>query len=332
MGLLLTDESARGMVLLFPRLSRAGGRPAWTRAVGFGIALLFATGLATAQNEKPKDDVKPKTNEAKKDQDKDKDDEKPKTTETKAIEPPLPPLTLGECLAIAREHQPTIRAALHSQRAAELGYQSVMNLRPFTELFSPDIPVRREQARRGLAVSAAEIQLAIQENTQDVTFLYFSYVYARQSEQTASDVIEQMEAYYQVAENIVKLGVREPKLKINQFTLYALQNLIGEVKQLRVKAETGRRLALTALKDAMGVDPNYEFEPVTKELPLMLDGTVTKEQVIADALARRPELAQAAAGVDVFRLEVCAQEKVPYGKRVATLASGRPGRELRECQ
>ena len=73
----------------------------------------------------------------------------------------------------------------------------------------------------------------------------------------------------------------------------------------------------------MGVDSSYEFEPATKELPLMLEGTVTKEQVIADALARRPELAQAAAGVDVFRLEVCAQEKVQYGKRVATLAAGK---------
>ncbi len=293
--------------MLSPRLSRAGGRPAWTRAVGVGITLLFAAGLAAAQ------DAKDKTSNG---------DEKPKSTETKTVEPPLPPLTLGECLAIAHDRQPVIRAARHSLRAAEIGYQSLMNLRAFTERVSPDIPVRREQARRGLTLSTAEIQKATQETTQDVTFLYFSYVYAKQSEQTANDVIEQMETYYEVAESIVKSGVRDPKMKINQFTLYALQNLIGEVKQLRVKASTGRQLALTALKEAMGVEPTFAFEPATKELPLMLDGTVSKEQVIADALARRPELAQAAAGVDVFRLEICAQEKVQYGKRVATLASG----------
>ena len=97
MGWKLTDESARGTVMLSPRLSRAGGRPAWTRAVGVGIALLFAAGLATAQDEKDKPS---------------RDGEKPKTPETKTVEPPLQPLTLGECLAIAHDRQPSIRAAL----------------------------------------------------------------------------------------------------------------------------------------------------------------------------------------------------------------------------
>src|SRR3974390_2955034 len=48
----------------------------------------------------------------------------------------------------------------------------------------------------------------------------------------------------------------------------------------------------------------------------------TKELVVEQAVARRPELALAAAGVDVFRLGVYAQGKIPFKRVVPTFASG----------
>ena len=238
-------------------------------------------------------------------------------------EAPLPPLQLSECLAIAAERRPAIRAARHSLAAAERGAAALNNLPALAERLSPDLPVRRQQSARGVVVAAAEVQKAGHDTTHDVTYLYYSYVYARQQEQTANDVIQQMEIYYDVAEGIVASGVRDPKMKrVDQFTLYDLQNLIGDVRQQRVRAVTGRKLALEALKQAMGVGDDLVFAPATTELPLMLAGTVTREQVIADALARRPELAQAAAGVDAFRLEVCAQGLIKYRPTAVTLATG----------
>ncbi len=232
------------------------------------------------------------------------------------------PLTLGECLAIGRDQQPMIRAAYHSYQAGAVGAKALGDLGFVAGLVTPDLPIRKQQASRGLTLGAAEIQKVTQENTQDITVLYFSYVYARQQELTATDIIEQLEIYYEVAEGIVKSGARDPKMRLNQFSLYSLQNVISEIKAQRLKAETGRRLALEALRDAMGADGGLDFVPATKELPLMLDGVVTKEQVVSEALARRPELAQAAAGVDAFRLEVCAQAAVKRGRQVPTLASG----------
>ena len=44
--------------------------------------------------------------------------------------------------------------------------------------------------------------------------------------------------------------------------------------------------------------------------------------VVELAVGRRPELALAAAGVDVFRLEVYAQGKIPFKRVVPTFASG----------
>jgi outer membrane protein TolC len=55
---------------------------------------------------------------------------------------------------------------------------------------------------------------------------------------------------------------------------------------------------------------------------MVQDVQFTQEQAIEMALARRPELTLAAAGVDVFRLEVYAQAKIPFKKSVPTLASG----------
>ena len=239
-----------------------------------------------------------------------------------APEPALPPMTLGECLAAAYAERPAIRAAQFSVLQSQRGAEALDNLGTLAGLLSPDLPVRRQQASKGVMVATADLQKVMHETTQDVTYLYYSYVYARQQEQTANDVIEQLEIYYDVAEGVVRAGVPDPRLKIDQFTLYRLQNTIGEVRQLRTKATTGKRLALAGLRQAMGVDPGREFAPATKELPLMLTGSITKEQVVADALARRPELAQAAGGVDAFRLEVCAQAKLKRRPQAPTLAAG----------
>ena len=222
-------------------------------------------------------------------------------------EPTRPPLTLGDCLNLAHSRRPALAAAQHSLAAAERGAAALAGLGRVAEFVSPDLPVRRQQAARGLIVAQAEVRRVEAEITQDVIYTYYSYVYARQSEQTATDVIDQLETYYDVAKAIVESNVRDAKLKVDQFTLYRLQNSIGDVRLLQQKARAGRRTALEALRQAMGAPPDYEFAPYATQLPVMLGGGVTREQVVNGALANRPELAQAAAGVDAFRLEVQAQ-------------------------
>jgi outer membrane protein TolC len=250
-----------------------------------------------------------------------KPDADPNGVLVKPAAPTGEPFTLGQCLALAAERQPRIRVALHSLRAAELGLQGLSGLGRIADRLSPDLPVRRQQAALGLRVAEADVELARQNTTHDVTFLYFSHVYARQAEQTAADVVEQLDVSYNVAKELLDTGITDPRVKVDRLTLSNLQNLIAEVRSLRLEAETKRKQTLVALKEAMGVGAECDFHPATKELPIMA-GSVGREQVVGLALAGRPELVQAAAGVDVFNLEPCAQARVKLRPQVNTLAAG----------
>ncbi len=239
----------------------------------------------------------------------------------KAWQPSGQPLTLGECLAIGQERQPTIAAATASLAAAERGYLALQGLRPLAELLSPDLPVRRLQSQRGLSAACAEVLKVRQENTYDICRLYFTYVYATQQEQTAAEIVEQLDSFYEIAKELLKLGVADPKVKVNEFTLGDIDAVIAEVRDLREEASTGRKKAYLALKEAMGVPPDFAFVLADKELPLM-GGTVDQETVVNLALSRRAELVQAGVLVEVTRLEVCAQAKLTRRIRANTFASG----------
>src|SRR5262249_56699045 len=117
------------------------------------------------------------------------------------------------------------------------------------------------------------------------------------------------------------LNSPNPPPGLTKFTEYQMIDGIGQVKALQVTARSGKQLALAALKEAMGVDPSFDFVPKDVELPLMKENT-TQEQVIDLALTRLPELAMAAGGVDVFRLEVESQSRIRFRRTVQTLAVG----------
>jgi hypothetical protein len=228
-------------------------------------------------------------------------------------------VTLNECLAIAWERQPAIKAAQASLGASVRGYLALMNLRRSSELFSPDLPIRKQQAQKGIAVATADVHKAQQEATYDVCRMYYTFIYALQQEKTASMVIEDMELFYKVAEDLLNQGV--PNKKLDQFTLYNLEDLIAKVRKLREKAVLGQKQALYALKEAMGVEPSFPIFPGESELPVM-GGDVTMDRVVELALALRPELVQAASAVDVYRLEICAQARIRHRSVHPTFAQG----------
>jgi outer membrane protein TolC len=275
------------------------------RSVALAVGLLaFAIGIGRAQ-----DAAKLKA-EAKKEPVK-KDREKPGPAVVSDTT-----LSLQDCIAIAMEKQPNIRAAYASLRATEIGTRSLTKLGPLAKILSPDLPYRKMQAERGGTIGQADVLKVQQEAVYDVTRLYYTFIYARQQENTATEIIEQMEVFYDIAKELVEQGA-QPNL--NQFSLFRMEDAIAEVKSPRVTARTGQRKALAALKEAMGVEQSFSFVPRDLEMPLM-GGEVTEEQVVSFALSRRPEMVLASAGVDAFRLEVCAQNAIPRRQKVPTLA------------
>ena len=296
-------------------------------AIGFGAMVAAEEPMAEREPNRliitRRADKKTDKDRDEKDKNGKNDDEKEeeKKPEWKAWKPEGRALTLGECLAIGQEKQPAIKAAVASLAASERGYLALFGLRKIADIFSPDLPFRRQQSQRGLAAATAEVLKARQENTYDIARLYYSYVYATQQEQTAAEIVEFMETSYDSAVEILKSDIVDPKIKVNEFTLGRLDDIIGEVRDLRGKATNGRKNALVALKEAMGVPQEEAIYPSAKELPLM-KGEATLEQVLALARNLRPELVQASVVVDVTRLEVCAQAAVSRRNVVSTFASG----------
>lgn len=274
------------------------------------------------QNNPANDNKNPPAEKNNKDkEEEEKEEQEEKRPLWKRWQPSGRVMTLGECLAVGRERQPTILAATASLAAAERGYLALIGLRRAAEILSPDLPIRRLQSQRGLVAAAAEVVKVRQDNTYDISRMYFTYVYATQQEQTAAEIVEQLESFFDIAKEFLKLPVPDPKVKINEFSLGDIDAVIAEVRELREEASTGRKKALHALKEAMGVPHDFEIIPADKELPIM-GGSIDQATVVNFALSRRAELVQAEVLVDVTRLEVCAQSKLTRRIRANTFASG----------
>jgi hypothetical protein len=234
-------------------------------------------------------------------------------------------MTLGECLALADVSHPSIRMAEASLSSAMKGMTTLEKLPPrLGALVRPDLPFRKEQSRRGIDATAANVALTRQLVANDVTRMYYTFVFAKQQEVIVNEIVEQLNTYLDVVREILKQppNPNDNKLKISKLTENVIIDALKQAEAKRVFARTGCLRAVAALKQAMGVDPVLcEFEPKDTELPIMA-GTVTQAQIVDFALSRRPELAQSAAATDIFRLEVCAQAALKTGFQQQTFAAG----------
>jgi hypothetical protein len=236
-----------------------------------------------------------------------------------------PELTLGECIAIALERQPKLRALKESTLAAETSYRALTNFGTVGTIVSPDLEIRKQQAKRGLMAKSAEYQQLHNEVVQDVTRLYYTAVYAKQQQQIAEFVIVQLQFFVDVGAKLL-LEVKDPKELegFNAIKLDMMRDGLFQAKNLYVTATLGRQKALAGLREVMAIDARtFPFRIADSALPVMIQNLpLTKDHVVALALERRPELVLAAAGVDAFRLEVYAQGKIPFKRVVPTLVSG----------
>ena len=231
-------------------------------------------------------------------------------------------LSLGDCIAIALERNPGLRAVRSSQQATGTGLTALNNIGRIGSLLRPDLQIRKEQASRGVIAAAAAVQQKHNEIIHDVTRMYYTAVYAHQQSLIADDVLALIELTVKIAQDQLNSdtprGMTRPKLIMMQ--------LVGldEVELLRDKAKNGEARAYAGLRMLMAMqDESFVFRVKDKELPLMKQvDALTQARVVEMALCNRPELALMAAGTDAFRLEVYAQAKVRFSRSVATLASG----------
>jgi outer membrane protein TolC len=224
-----------------------------------------------------------------------------------------PKLDLATCRAIALEKQPAVSAARASLAVAIARQQAVERLGGLA-LLQRDLKTRKEQAARGVIAAQAAAQLAEMDTIYAVQFTYLSYLYARTQEQVARDAVAQLEDF----KERTKLPV-EAKLLDKERDIARIDAFLQLVKAREQEAITGARRALSGLREALGVDA-----PCLKDLAhdrlFKAPASVSCDEMVALALARRPEIVQASIGLEVTDLEVAAQHSRPLALTLRTFA------------
>jgi outer membrane protein TolC len=217
-------------------------------------------------------------------------------------------MTLDQAIQLGYEKQPALAAARASYAAAVSGQRALNNMF-LPRLITPDYRIREQQACLGVTIAHAGIAQAEWETRYAVTRNYFSVLYVRQQGAVLDGVLAKLTKARKRADQLVNSGeaVKVTKLDL-QYIDISMEQL--QAKQAEVKA--GEQKALGAIREAIGVGPDYPI--VLADAPLPEPGkTLNKDELIAVGLAQRSEMLQANTANQVCYLETVAQGKGLFG-------------------
>jgi outer membrane efflux protein len=224
-------------------------------------------------------------------------------------------LDLAACLNLALQRQPRIAAARFSLAAAQDGKEALDALH-IPPVLDPEIPVRRRQACLGVTAAAAALEQAEHETVYAVTRTYFTVLFAREQERVARSVVDRLSAVNEVARKALDSGARNvTSSDVNRTTVY-----LNLAQTQQYKAAQGVKRALAALREAIGIGPEYRFDVPPGKLP-QLNVQISQDDVVARALARRGEMVQATIFAEETCLEVEAQGTSMH-RKMQTFAAG----------
>jgi outer membrane protein TolC len=223
-------------------------------------------------------------------------------------------LDLAACRGIALEKQPALAAAQASLAAAEArkrGLDQVIVGR----LLAPDLPIRRQQACLSVTIAQAAVKQTEWETLYAVTRTYFSAVYARQQQAVLDARLGDLKLLQEAVQRLLDTGAANVTTRDKERVAVYVPLVQGR----REEAVQGYQRALAALREAMGVGPNYCFEPADPTLPFP-NPPVNCEELVGLALAGRGEMTQAAVAAEITAYEIKAQ-KTSFLPTARTFAS-----------
>jgi outer membrane protein TolC len=220
-----------------------------------------------------------------------------------AVAPAPRVLDLQQCRDLARAQQPAIAAA-HASLDAAIDKQQALDKLRFASIIQRDLPARRKQAAVGVEASQAAITQAECDTIYGVTFSYLSALYANEQLEVADAAIEDLKRLLESVDKSVKSGDARREIGTPQVELIKAHLLVAQGR--REEAVQGLQRASSALREALGVAPDCPLALAQSKLP-ELNTTPDKDQIIALALARRGEMAQASAAYQATCFEIEAQ-------------------------
>lgn len=228
-------------------------------------------------------------------------------------------LTLGQCLKIAQERQPTLAALRASLNAAIAGRQALDTIRGVSSVLTPDLCLRKQQADRGILAAQAELAQAEHDVNYAVIRMYYSVVLAQRQAALAEDIIAQMETYLEFVNGLIKDGATTKEINVD--TRDTLLVYLSQLRGKRTEAKLAQERAMAGLREAMGVGCEMEFLPADQQLPEM-NLEVEKATVVDLACSRRGEMTLASMGVEIVWLETSAQSAIRFRPLTRTFAAG----------
>lgn len=219
------------------------------------------------------------------------------------------PASLRMFREIALANQPTIAAAKASLAAAVDRASALENLRGLAAR-AHELPVRKQQAALGITIARGGLAQAETETLYGVTFSYLSAVYANQQLDYAGKIRKNLKLLQGVVNNALKPAegkiIPKSPTVVLEGHRYAVNAYLKTLDGRSEEALQGQQRAQAALREAMGVGCAYPLPPLRLRLPCPKI-EVSKEELIALALARRGEAIQTANAVEVACLEIEAQ-------------------------
>jgi outer membrane protein TolC len=208
-----------------------------------------------------------------------------------------------------------VAARRASLAAAHDGSNALANLH-VPAFLVPELPLRRKQAALGVAAASAALDQAERETAYAVGRNWYTVLYAREQERIARAVVDRLTATQETAQRMLKGGARDvTAADADRALVY-----VGLARTRLIQAEQGVKRALASLNEAIGAGPGFCPEAPSDRLPEP-EHSPRKEDVVALALARRGELAQANLFAQVAALEVEAQA-TRARPRMETFAAG----------
>jgi outer membrane protein TolC len=231
--------------------------------------------------------------------------------------PASQPLGLHAARALAVEHNPSVAAA-HATYHAALARQAALDNLLLPRLAAPDLPIRRKQASLGVQIAQAGISRAKGEVVYGVNFSYWSVLYASDQERLMDEVLEKLGKLKDPIQKAITTGSSPiPDTRdIDSITMY--QEFAASA---RAQASVGKQRGLSALREAVGLDPTCSLILAQSSMP-ELQPALDRQALLHLACAHRAEMFQASLLADVVELEVSAQQAVRLQASVKTFASG----------
>jgi len=187
-----------------------------------------------------------------------------------------------------------LRGLIEDRDETAVGIFGALELAIVQPLFTfGKISHRQDAAASGVDAERSAKDKKRGEVILNVKQLYFASIIAGQGKKAAADT----DSFIQDARKRIQRLLDLKSTNVQQTDLHRLDSFEADVQQFKAKAESGSQVAHMALKKAIGIPANQDFQLDARELPKDSRALGAQEEYIFSALDRRPELEQLKNGI-----------------------------------